>query len=349
MRKIVTSNLLSIIVPVYNGGAAFRYCLEAIERSQFQNWELIVVNDGSTDESEATAETFGATILKTDRLGPGAARNVGSQVAKGSYLCFVDADCELHPDALTILVETLKEPEVDAVFGSYDDAPTATNFVAQYKNLFHHYIHQQGREEASTFWAGCGAVKSSTFKAVGGFNDQLYRHPSIEDIDLGYRIKQAGGKICLAKAAQVKHHKAWTLKSLIKTDVLDRGIPWTRLLLKKQTQSINDLNLRISSKISVGLIYILAILLGVIVFQQELTLMVLPIVALLLFINLNLYQFFYDKRGLRFSIKAVLMHWLYYLYSGASFFLGTLLHCQHQLEQTVSVANGSRQLKYLQK
>lgn len=336
-------------MPVYNGGSAFRHCLEAIERSQFQDWELIVVNDGSTDESETTAEKFGATILKTNRLGPGAARNVGAQIAKGTYVCFVDADCELHPDALSILVETLQESPIDAAFGSYDDAPAAPNFVAQYKNLFHHYIHQQGREQASTFWAGCGAIKRSTFNAMGGFNDQVYRQPSVEDIDLGYRIKQAGGKIRLTKTAQVKHHKAWTFNSLTKTDVFDRGIPWTRLLLNSQTKVTSDLNLQASSKISVGLIYILMGLTGVSLFQQELALITLLIAALLLLINFDLYRYFYSRRGTGFLIKAVLMHWFYYFYSGASFCLGALLHWHYQLEKVIFLSRISRRLKYLQK
>jgi hypothetical protein len=60
-------------------------------------------------------------------------------------------------------VKPIYHPEVDAVFGSYDDAPRAPNFIAQYKNLFHHYVHQHGKEEASTFWAGCGTVNVLPF------------------------------------------------------------------------------------------------------------------------------------------------------------------------------------------
>jgi GT2 family glycosyltransferase len=131
------------------------------------------------------------------------ARNLGAKVAQGEYLCFIDADCEVHRETLSNIVTTFQEhPDIDALFGSYDDEPKATNFIAQYKNLFHHYVHQNGQEDASTFWAGCGAIKRSLFLELGGFDVNRYRRPSIEDIELGYRIKQTGSKIYLAKNVQ---------------------------------------------------------------------------------------------------------------------------------------------------
>ncbi|MGF1542577.1 MAG: glycosyltransferase family 2 protein [Pleurocapsa sp.] len=320
------SPLISIITPVYNGGYPFVCCLLAISRSQFSDWELIVVNDGSTDESAAIARKFGAKVLQTQgREGPGAARNQGAKVAQGDYLCFIDADCEVCHDAIAQLAEILQsQSEIDALFGSYDDAPKATNFIAQYKNLMHHYVHQQGREDASTFWAGFGVVKRSVFLELGGFDTKRYPRPSIEDIELGYRLKQAGYKIYLAKNLQVKHHKAWNLISLIKTDICDRGIPWTKLLLNNKANAINDLNLQISSRISVVTIYSLIFCLLVACFQLTAVIPSIILAILLLYLNRDVYQFFYHKRGLVFALKVIPLHWLYYFYGGLSFIGGTL-------------------------
>ena len=74
------------------------------------------------------------------------------------------------------------------------DAPAAANFLSQYKNLLHHYVHQHAHTQASTFWTGCGAMRLSTFLALGGFDAAAYRRPSIEDIDLGYRLRRRGGR-----------------------------------------------------------------------------------------------------------------------------------------------------------
>jgi len=337
---------LSIIVPVYNGGNAFAVCLKAIDQSSFRDWELIVVDDGSTDNSAAIAKRIEATLLQTGgRMGPGAARNLGAQVAQADYLCFIDADCEVHPDTLANLANTLKNyPEVDAVFGSYDDKPKAPNFIAQYKNLLHHYTHQNGKEEASTFWAGCGTVKRSAFLALGGFDVRRYPRPSIEDIDLGYRIRHAGGKIHLAKQIQVKHHKAWQLNSLVKTDVFDRAIPWTKLLLSNQSNVINDLNLQTASRISIVATYGLLLFTLASFIKGEFTLLIFMSALVLMFINWDVYRFFYRKRGVTFMVRSIGMHWFYYFYSGLAFVLGILLHWQNQY-QSRTVARTIRVLK----
>jgi glycosyltransferase involved in cell wall biosynthesis len=327
------SPLISIVTPVYNGGYPFVCCLLAMTRSQFRDWELIVVDDGSTDESAAIARQFGAQVIQTSgREGPGAARNQGAKIATGKYLCFIDADCEVCDDAIALLAQKLQlQPEIDALFGSYDDAPKATNFVAQYKNLMHHYVHQQGSEDASTFWSGFGVVKRELFLKLGGFDIERYPRPSIEDIELGYRLKQAGAKIHLAKELQVKHHKAWKLVGLIKTDVFDRGIPWTQLLLNNKSYMVNDLNLQTSSRVSVVATYGLVFCLLTSVFNPAAIILGLILAVLLLSLNWDVYRLFYHKRGLLFALKVIPLHWLYYFYGGLSFALGTLSHWKIRL------------------
>lgn len=322
--------LISIVTPVYNGGYPFVCCLIAICETSFEDWELIVVDDGSTDRSASIARRFGAKLLQTKgREGPGAARNLGAEAARGKYLCFIDADCEVCNDAIADLAEKLQShPELDALFGSYDDAPAATNFIAQYKNLMHHYVHQQGNEDASTFWSGFGTVKRELFLKLGGFDVVKFPRPSIEDIDLGYRLKQEGAKIHLAKELQVKHHKAWKLFGLIETDVFARGIPWTKLLLENKSNRINDLNLQTSSRISAIASYGLLVCLAVGIFVPIAILPSLVLIPLLLWLNWDVYRFFARKRGFWFTLKVVPLHWLYYIYAGLSFVLGTLSYWQ---------------------
>ncbi len=330
---MMTAPFFSIIIPVYNGGEQFRQCLAAIHQSTFTDWELIVVDDGSTDGSRQEADRFGATVLTTrGRQGPAAARNLGARMARGAYLYFTDADCQLHPDTLARIAPYFeRDAALDALFGSYDDAPAATNFVAQYKNLFHHYVHQNSNPHASSFWTGCGAIKRPVFLALGGFDLRRYRRPSIEDIDLGYRLKRAGGKIRLAREVQVKHLKRWTCGSLLKSDILDRGIPWTRLMLRNK-EFVGDLNLQRHNRVSVVVLYglLLAALAGL--FQGEVFLIAAGLAILLLWLNAPLYRFFYQKRGLLFALKAIPCHWLYYFYNALSFAGGLCLHRHEQLK-----------------
>jgi glycosyltransferase involved in cell wall biosynthesis len=163
---------LSVVVPVRNDPANLERCLAALETSDHPEFEVIVVDDASTDETPAAARRFGARLLhQKRRTGPAAARNRGAKAARHPFLFFLDADVAVRPETLSRVAERfLRQPETDAFFGSYDVRPSAPNLVSQFRNLVHHYVHQSGNEEASTFWSGCGAMKRSLFLEVGGFD-----------------------------------------------------------------------------------------------------------------------------------------------------------------------------------
>ena len=317
---------ISIIVPVYNGGENFRKCLTSLVEADPPADEIIVVADGDTDGSWDLAKEFNTRVLRLPlRKGPAHARNLGARIARGDILFFVDADVTLSPDAMSQIRETYRRhPDLAALFGSYDDKPSANNFLSQYKNLFHHYIHQTACEEASTFWSGCGAIRRKVFMEWGGF-DKSYRTPSIEDIELGYRLKKIGYRIRLCKGLQVKHLKRWGVSSLIKSDFFHRALPWTQLILKDR-HFINDLNIRLSSRMSIMVIYsFLAAFIGGYVWPGSFVFSgVLAI--LLLTVNMPVYKFFLRKRGICFMIRTIPWHWFYYFYSGLAFAIGVGRH-----------------------
>lgn len=228
--------LVSVIIPSYNSSQHLFQCLDAIKSSDYTNYEVIVVDDASTDESPRIACQSGVRVIQRDRQsGPGAARNDGAQHARGSIYFFVDSDVVIKPDSISCVISNfLNNPHVGALFGSYDNQPAATNFCSQYKNLFHHFIHQTSHEDANTFWAGCGAIRKEVFHEVGGFDIVHYTKPSIEDIELGLRISKNGYKILLVKELQVKHLKKWELRSLLYTDIFCRAVPWANLIIQSQ-------------------------------------------------------------------------------------------------------------------
>lgn len=318
----------TIITPVYNGGKAYRECLDAFRRSTFTDWEMIVVDDGSTDGSDRLAEEFGAKVLRTSgRVGPGAARNQGAQEARGDFVFFIDADCEVAPDTLERAAAALKaDPGLDALFGSYDDSPKGTTLVSQYKNLQHHFVHQTGAVDATTFWSGCGVMRRTRFLELGGFDVELFPKPSIEDIELGYRLKAAGGRIRLDRDVQVKHHKVWKLGNLVMVDIFDRGIPWTLLTLERGPVVENDLNLEWKAKASVALACLLVACLAAAIVLPVLLWAAAACGVLLLILNADFYGFFLKKKGLLFTIASVPLHWLYFLYCAVAYVLGHWKH-----------------------
>lgn len=331
MNHSSTALSVSVIVPVHNGGEKFRQCLESLKKTLPLPAEIIVVADGDTDGSWQLAEAFGIQVLRfPSRGGPARARNLGARRAQGEILFFVDADVTIPSNAMSqVTIAFEREPNLAALFGSYDDEPGEANFLSQYRNLLHHYVHQAGREEASTFWGACGAIRREIFFAIGGFDEQ-YGRPSkvisgIEDIELGYRLKNAGYRIRLCRTLQVKHLKRWNLVSMVRTDLFVRALPWTELILRDR-RFINDLNTGMSARASVMLVFLLLSSL-LFSFWQPLVLAATGVMALaLLVLNAPLYRFFLRKRGIRFTLQSFPYHWLYFFYSGVAFAVGTVRH-----------------------
>ena len=324
---------ISLIVPVLNGGENFRQCLQSVSAVAEKFYEFIVIDDGSTDDSGKLAAELGAKVITFPSPGgPARARNKGAEVAQGDILFFIDADVTLTVETIDRLIAAFSDsPSLAALIGSYDDSPGASNFLSQYKNLFHHYTHQTSSEEASTFWGACGAVRRDAFWAVGGF-DEHYRYPSVEDIELGYRLKQAGCRIKLDKTVQVKHLKHWRVGSLLRAEIFYRAIPWTELLWRDR-QFSNDLNLKNSSRLSLILTYLLVFCLIGGWWWSILWLVGLGVSLALLLLNLPVYRFFLQKRGILFTFGVIPWHWLYFFYGGLAFVIGTIrYHLYHRLK-----------------
>jgi len=331
LQSLIT---ISVVIPVRNGGSNFQCCLEAIRACDPAPHEVIVVDDGSIDDSARVAQEWGARVLETSRpgSGPAQARNLGAHAASGEVVLFVDADVALRPDAIgRVARHFAADPDLAACFGSYDDDPAAPNFLSQYKNLFHHYVHQSARADASTFWAGCGAIRRGVFLSAGGFSER-YDRPAIEDIELGYRLKACSFKLRLDKNLQGKHLKTWTLRSLLRSDILDRGVPWTELILRDGAL-VNDLNLQTHNRVSVVTIYVLllSVCLGL---GWPLAWPASAVLSLtLLALNRSLYRFFIARRGWFFALRAVPLHWLYYVYNGVAFAIGLSRHVADRVKR----------------
>jgi GT2 family glycosyltransferase len=310
-----------VIMPVYNGSSTLRQTLEPLltMRRKGEVAEIIVVDDGSTDASAAIAADAGVTVLESGgRLGPGGARNVGAATAAGEILWFVDADVVVHADGARVLVEALQVTGAAAIFGSYDDDPPAPNFFSQYKNLVHRYQHLHARGDVDTFWAGCGAITKQAFDEVGGFDAAKYPHSSIEDIELGLRLRQRGLRIHLEPALLATHLKVWHLSNLLHTEICRRAMPWSRLIIEHGWWSRN-LNMDGGERFRALLAacWLSTLLLAAAGLAPPwLALILLALVAVA---NRRLLTFFWRRRGMLFAVGGVLYHQLYYLYSAGAF------------------------------
>jgi hypothetical protein len=218
---------------------------------------------------------------------------------------------------------------VGAAFGSYDANPAAPGLVSQYRNLLHHYVHQRGAGEVETFWAGCGAVRRSVFVDADMFDEWHYPRPQIEDVELGERIRALGHRIVLRSDIQVTHLKRWTLGGMIRTDLFDRGVPWTRLLVQRGTTTRSStLSLKGTERVKTALVC--GALAAAMVALPTRDPRWLGAAGLCLVgglaLSLDLYAFLARVRGWRFAVAAVPLNLMYYVLNGISVCAGWLLH-----------------------
>ncbi len=323
-------NIASVIIPVYNNIEYLSKCLQSLEQSVFSDFEIIVIDDASTEQIMPRIGDDIKYYRCDTQSGPAAARNLGVKNSNGEVLIFLDSDIVVEPDTISKIIDRFEEnPDLAAIFGSYDSEPECKDFLSQYKNLLHHFVHQNSSSDARTFWAGCGAIRRSAFEDAGGFDAEKYNRPSVEDIDLGYRLRAKGYKIYLDKDLQVKHLKSWKFADWIRVEITKRAIPWSKLII--ETDNLHsDLNLKISDRVSAFLVWLIIIMITlapIAAFTKVINFGLWIFPALLLtfllyvFLNFRFYKFLFEKRGFIFLLKSILVHSLYYIYSSLAFML----------------------------
>ena len=292
--------MLTVVVPATDEPATLPRCLAALARS---------------DEPHALE-----LVTVAARGGPAAARNAGVARGGGEIVVFVDADVEVHTDALRRLRERLDgDPGLAAVFGSYDARPAAPQVVSRFRNLLHYHVHTTSAGEASTFWAGLGAIRRDAFDAAGGFDEQRFERPSIEDVELGMRLCDRGGRIVLDPAVRGTHLKRWTLRSMIRTDFASRGVPWVALALERRgAGTALNLSWRHRAAACAALLAVVALAL------RRPRLSAAALIGMIA-TDMSLYVLLGRRGGLRLALAGVPLHLLHHLTAALSVPAGVAL------------------------
>lgn len=203
---------VSVVIPAYNAESTIG---QAVEQSFAQareplEIEVIVVDDGSKDDTAKVAESAGATVIRQENAGPAAARNRGWESATGQVICFTDSDCIPVADWLENLLDGFNESQVGAVAGSYEIANN-NSWLARW---VHREIVERHRKMPGfirAFGSYNLAIPRYVLRATGGFNP-TYRQASGEDNDFSYRIIKEGWRIAFRPQAKVAHYhpeKVW--------------------------------------------------------------------------------------------------------------------------------------------
>ena len=257
---------VSVIVPVYNAERLLGECLDALRASDDADYEIIVVDDSSTDRSCEIAAAAACTVVPSGgRLGPAGARNRGAEHARGDILLFIDSDVIVRPDTLAqVAAAFTADPTLTGLIAVQAPVMRFRNACSSYKNLWMYYTYvRRAGEDVSLFYTTAAAIRRESFLESGGF-DRNYTNPNIEDTDFGQKLARLGYRVRVAPDLEVEHVKGYDLRGLLRTDFL-RAMSLARLKLRKRgdTMGKNDTSVPTGYIVSMPLAMLAAVLLGI--------------------------------------------------------------------------------------
>jgi cellulose synthase/poly-beta-1,6-N-acetylglucosamine synthase-like glycosyltransferase len=231
---------VSVIIPAYNAETTIKDTLRAVLNQDFsrERYEVIVVDDGSTDRTaEVVREFEEVKLISIPRSGPGKARNVGAKAARGKFLLFTDADCVPTKDWIDeMIAPLLKDKEVVGVGGAYktlNKESTIARFVGYEIERRHEKLAKlKYIDFVGTFSA---AYRKDIFLKFGGF-DESFPMASGEDIEFSFRVVRAGHKLVFNRRARVFHRHPDSLFKFLKQQFW-RGF-WRVKLYKRHREKI---------------------------------------------------------------------------------------------------------------
>jgi glycosyltransferase involved in cell wall biosynthesis len=206
---------ISIIIPIYNGAGTIKHCLDSIFALNDDACEVIVVDDCSRDDSRAIVKKYPCRLVQLERhSGASGARNAGAMNSKGEALFFIDADCLLKQDTLSIVRDNLSRNKNDVVIGgTYTPVPYDPGFFSLFQSAYINYSETKKCVDPDYVATHALVIRPETFKKINGFTENFL--PILEDVEFSHRLRRAGHKLVMDPDLQVRHIFRFTfLKSL---------------------------------------------------------------------------------------------------------------------------------------
>lgn len=320
------ANFVSIIIPNFNGATTIARCLEAALASRYPRYEVIVVDDCSSDNSVEIINQFPCKLVRLEsHAGASRARNAGAAHSKGDILFFTDADCMLKEDTLEHVSKALAAAGSDVVIGgTYTLIPFDNDFFSFFQSVFINYSETKRRTNPDYVATHAMVVNAEVFRNKSGFTEDFL--PILEDVEFSHRIRRSGCKLAVNPAIQVRHIFNFSLSRSF-ANAFNKSMYWTIYSINNKDLFTDSGTASVELKTNVLAYFLSVLLLPVFLISQSTT--VLVIIGFVLGINLlisrRLLRMFYRAGGSVFFIAAALYYLLLYpLPVGAGAMLGTI-------------------------
>jgi len=244
--------MISVIVPAYNAEASIGDCVRALQHQSLASdkYEIIVVDDGSTDATLNLARQLGVSVISQPRQYKSAARNAGAASARGDLLLFTDSDCAPNPDWIEAMSAPFANSDVVGVKGAY--RTRQHELIARFVQMESEDKYDRMSKEMQIDFIDTysAAYRRDIFLLNGGFDSRLH---GVEDQDLSFRLAHKGYRLVFVPSAIVYHRHKTTVQGYFRRK-FDIGY-WKAILTTwYPDKAIRDSHTRQVTKIQIGLV-----------------------------------------------------------------------------------------------
>ncbi len=304
---------ISIVIPNYNGAKTIGKCLTAAFSSNYSNFEVIVVDDCSDDNSVEIIKGFPCKLLRLkERTGSSRARNTGGNNCSGDIIFFTDADCLVKSDTLSIINNTYISLDQDVVIGgTYTAIPYDRQFCSIFQSVFVNYSETKKIHNPDYIAAHAMCIYTETFKKSGGFPEVFL--PIMEDIEFSHRLKRSGIKLRMNSDIQVRHIFDFSLNRSIR-NAFRKTRYWVIYSRKNKDMLTDSGTASYELKFNVCSFFVNIILVSSwLLLSNSIFLAAAAGITLCnLFINRMMFEAFFRAKGGLFAVAAILFYMIIY-------------------------------------
>lgn len=305
--------LISIVIPNYNGEKTIAKCLNSVHQSNYKHVEVIVVDDASNDDSLRIIRQFPCVIVQSQhRVGAAEARNLGAQQARGKLLFFTDADCVLLPHTLDLVLSSMMAADHNTIIGgTYAPKAFDRGFFNDFQASFVHYFETKNATTPDYIATHAMAIWSDVFFRYQGFCQPDL--PILEDVEYSHRLKRQGVSLTMSSSLLVQHIFNFNLWSSLR-NAARKSMYWTMYSIRNKDvlsdSGTASMELKLNTCMSLAMLLISAKLIS----QADVVAMLL--FGVLLGINIcishNFLSFMRKNHGYGFAIRATAYYFFVY-------------------------------------
>jgi GT2 family glycosyltransferase len=302
---------ISVIVPNHNGGRTIGKCLEALFASSYDSFEVVVVDDCSSDGSPEIIRQFPCRFVPLgERSGAAMARNVGVQNATAEVLFFIDADCIVQKDTLSRVDRAVGQDSSAVVGGTYTRMPFDDRFFSTFQSVFIHYAETK-RANPDYVASHAMAMRKELFEKSGGFPENFM--PIIEDVEFSHRLRRSGSTLSMDASILVRHVFEFTLVKSLR-NAFRKSMYWTAYSMKNRDLLADSGTASVELKTNVVSFFaiLLMVLVSLFLKQPYLLAGIPPVFVLNLFVSRNLFAALGQTKGYLFLLSAALYYMAVY-------------------------------------